>query len=362
LTLYGDPQGAKSSFEVFQYFSLKNLQWNGTLPASGGSGGGTIKLNLASGEFKKTSENHWNLTAKTLDLGIATNDGGALIQARNVEAQFEFWSLNGLPALNYSVVLSGNVNVTISASVFTLPGAMQVSYASNSERFVIYVCIIKPIQVDIVSPLEGQMEFLKGSVLVQADVKTAPGISVTQGSWWVDDKANKGAHFEGQMNYNEATGKWEGLWQTYQFGNGWYWLGVKMEGTQQGGFGFWAQDMVSVEVNNPWVEGRVIHQDGSQEDVWGIQINLAKPDGSTWSRQTTFSIAPDWIGVSLTAPGNLGNNPKMQFQKWTIPSDQQPEIWQSQNQTITITQDMQNMLFNDGAGARPLRIFYVETP
>jgi hypothetical protein len=295
-----------------------------------------------------------------LDFGIATNDGGALIQARNVEAQLEFWSLNGLPALNESIVLSGNVNVSISSSVFTLPGAMQVSYASNSERFVIHVCIIKPIQVDIVSPLEGQT--VKGSVLVQADVKTAPGISVKQGRWWADEKVDKGCHAEGQMNYNEATGKWEGLWQTYQVGNQWYGLGVQMEGTQQGGFSYWIGDSVSVEVNNPWVEVLVIHQDGSRENVWGIQINLAKPDGSTWSQQTNFPILPDWVGVSLTVPGNLWDNPKIQFQKWTIPSEQQPEIWASTNQTITITQDIQDMLFNDGEGARPLRIFYIETP
>jgi len=248
------------------------------LPTGGGSVG-SLRLNLASGEFKKISENQWNLTASMLDFWITANDGGALIQARNVEAQLEFWSLNGLSALNMSAILTGSVNVTISNAVLPLPGLMQASYASNSERFVLFVCVIKPIEVDIVSPSEGQRVI--GEVLIQADVKTAPGISVKQAWWWVDQKVDKGAHFDGQMNYNEGTGKWEGFWPSYQSGNDWYGLGVKMEGAQQSGYGYGAQEMLSVEVSNPWIETMLIHADGSPENIWGIKIDLMKPDSSS---------------------------------------------------------------------------------
>ncbi len=367
LTVYGDPEGARQALEMFQYLEAHNIEY-GTSTTDPNGNPINAALEISEVEFSRTPDGDDDFytaagagSVKGLDVHVDIGDMlNVDVEANEVEFGIEFWRLdNGLPAFNITAELTGNVYVSLSIAFLPLPGLQQAIYEFSGDYFVISVCVIKPIEVTMLSPSEG--ERISGHTLIQAEVKTAPGISVGQAGWWADRKPEKpedqGDHFDGELNYNETTGKWEGVWRTHSGGNGWYGLGVRVEGVQTGAsFSTWVQDMCGVEVNNPWVEAWLRHPDGSEEPLHGEIVIEVEADGNIWQMNVWFGMSPQWVGVSLTAP-EYWRDGNIQFEKWEIPGTP----WGSGDPRLTLTQDVIDMLFDGEGRARALRCIYVET-
>jgi hypothetical protein len=355
MTLYGDPEGARGAFEMFQYVELHDLTWRGALPKpyppqpGPPPPEGDIELELSSVEFRKVGENDWTGEVEGLNLHVVANDlVNVVVQADNVDVELEFWTSHDLPALNVTAELTGNVYVYLYASVLPLQGLQLALYEFSGDYFVISVTVIKPMEIALENPVEGDRVI--GNVQV-------PGISVERVDWWAEGKEdwNKDCRFEDSMWYDEIDGLWKADWHTWHGGNGWYALQAKAEAVQEGGFRYWDEETISVETDNPWVESWVKHPDGD-EQFDGLEIELEK-NGNFWHWQTGFNLPP-WMDVSLTAPGEWWDG-NIQFQSWIIMDEAGNKIFESDNPTLMIG-DVYAYLVN--GRARPLRCIYVETP
>jgi len=363
ITLYGDPEGARGALEMFQYVELHNLTWRGALPKpyppppGPPPPEGNIELELSSVEFQNGGDNEWTGEVEDLDAHVVVNDlVNVVVQADKVDVELEFWTSHDLPALNLTAELTGNVYVYLYASVLQIQGLQLALYEFSGEYFVISVTVIKPMEISLENPSEGDR--VVGDVQVQARVKTAPGISVERVDWWAEGKEdwNKDSRFEESMWYDDGDGLWKADWHTWQGGKGWYALQVRAEATQEGGFRYWDEETISVETDNPWVESWVKHPDWD-EQFDGLEIELAK-NGNIWHWQTGFNLPP-WMDVSLTAPGDFWDG-NIQFQSWLIMDEAGTKIFESDNPTLMIGDVYDAYLVN--GRARPLRCIYVETP
>jgi len=363
MTFYGDPEGARGVLEMFQYVELRNLTWIGALPQpyppppGPPPPEGSIELELSHIEFQKADDNDWTGEVEDLDVHVVVNDlVNVVVQADKVDVELEFWTSHELPALNVTAELTGNVYVYLYASVLPLQGLHLALYEFSGEYFVISVTVIKPMEISLENPSEGDR--VTGDVQVQARVKTAPGISVERVDWWAEGKEdwNKDSRFEDSMEHDEGDGLWKADWHTWHGGNGWYGLQVKVEATQEGGFRYGDEETISVETDNPWVESWVKHPDGNEEQFDGLEIELQKNE-NVWHWQTGFTLPP-WMDVSLTAPGEWREG-NILFHSWVVMDEAGNKIFESDNPTLMIG-DVYGSLFNERA--RPLRCIYVETP
>jgi len=358
MTLYGDPEGARGALEMFQHVELHNLTWTGALPKpyppppGPPPPEGSIELELSSLEFQKVGDNEWTGEVEELDAHVTANDlVNVVVQADKVDVELEFWTAqNDLPALNLTAELTDNVYIYLFAAVLPIQGLQLALYEFSGDYFVISVTVIKPMEISLENPSEGDR--IVGGVQVQARLKTAPGISVEHVDWWTDKKEENG-HFEESMSYNETSGLWEAVWHTWQFGNGGYNLAVKAEGIQEGGFRYGVEDRINVEVENPWVESWLIKPDGWEEWIDRLEIKL-EYETWTWSMETPFNLYP-WIGLNLTVPEQLWDDPAKPFDCWKIEDE-----FVSSEPRLTITEDIHNQLFDGEGRARPLRCIYVE--
>jgi len=268
-----------------------------------------------------------------------------------------FWTyMDMFPAVNITGVLTGNVEVSLRFAVLPLPGLELALYQFKGDQLIISVCCIKPMDVTIERPSNG--EKVNGDVQIQALVKAVPAISVDNVHGWIDGFENPV-----RMQYNEATGLWEGVWQSYNGGkgNGWYGLNVKAEcvewkSGQQ--FRYADQDRINVEVNNPWVSSYV-RRDWGLEWFGGLPVNLVHGSAS-WGRGTTFNFWPS-IGLSLTAPEYYWDG-NIRFSCWRIDDEFGNPQYESYNPTLTIDGEVFDKLFDGGGRARELKCIYEQVP
>ena len=355
MTLYGDPEGARGAFEMFQYVELHSLTWRGALPKpyplppGPPPPEGDIELELSYGEFQKIEDNRWTGKVEELNVHVVANDlVNVVVQADNVDVELEFWtSQNDLPALNLTAELTGNVYIYLFAAVLPIQGLQLALYEFSGDYFVISVSVIKPIEVTIVNPLDGIM--VNGDVEIEAEVKTAPGISIENVECWTENLK------EG-MWYDGTDDLWKAVWPSYYTGNGWHELVVRAEGVEDKAgttFRHPGEDRIKVEVNNPWVESSLIKPDGWEEWIDRLEIKLEYKTW-TWPMETPFNFYP-WIGLNLTVPEQLWDDPSIPFDCWKIEDE-----FVSSEPRLTITEDIHNQLFDGDGKARPLRCIYVE--
>jgi len=366
LTLYGDPASARQIFDAFQYFRAENLEWRGAFPVPQGPPL-NLGLTFASALFEKRNPDLYVLNVTTLHIVEKMGDlANVDFQADDADAEVKFWTLNnGLPALNVTAVLKGNVKVVLSIAVLPLPGLSLAAYSYEGDRFVISICVVKPVEVAIVNPPEnGQVS---GNVKIEALVKTAPGISLDGGNvwWWIEhEKWGSGRQ---PMTYNQGTGLWEAVWQTYNepavAGNGWCRLAVRAEGIEVNkpqGFRQGDEKRINVEVVNPPISvGAYVQTGEGRQELSGVNINWwYDKEGGTW--QTRFDLQPR-IDYTLEAPGGLpwGQGQNVGFQCWRI-EDQDGtirfEFWGGTK--LTIDRNVFRMLFDDQGNPRQLNCVY----
>ena len=339
LTMYGDPESSRQVLGLFEYFKTENLEWRGTFPPGPApSPPIDISLNLSSVEFQQVNEDYYALAASYLEFHMGGPDFvDVLVKADDVDADLEYCACMDLPALNVTVVLAGNVEVSLSVSVLPLPGLMQAVYQYKGDTYIIHLCILKPLEVTITAPSEG--DWVGDDVAVWASVKTAPGIRVDNVRYWADGEG----HFEDQMWYNEVDGRWEGTWPTYYQGNGDCKLVVRAEGVQenvQGGMGFSAENAIGLQVDN----GLIPVSAYVDNTPVNLQINWwHREDGGT---ETTPFEFQRWIDSGLAAPGewDLGEGNMIHFDRWII-EENGNIVWQNGDTNLGLHQDMLRMLY-----------------
>lgn len=347
LTIYGDPEGSRQAFDLFQYFTTKDLEWRGAMMDPQGNTV-DIGLNLTSVTFEKLDADNYALAAEDVafQLGIA-DMVNALVKADNVNIDITFWTYMDLPALNITAVLVDDVEVSLFLAVLPLPGLKQALYQYKGDLYIISICIIKPIEVTIVNPSEGDR--VNGDVNIQALVKTAPGISVEHADWWTDKKEENG-HFEGPMEFT-GNSLWEGVWHSYHGGNGWYEVWVGAEGIQEGIEGGFAPrygdgDLITVEVDNPPFEVHAYLETapGMFDEIFGLMMEW-------WYHEehetvgTPFDV-PRRIGSGLMAPGELEwDGGPIHFERWII-RDGGEIMFEHWDPNLEVNQEILGMLWN----------------
>lgn len=354
LTMYSDPEPARQTLDIFQYVTAENIEWRTTTTDLEGNAI-NVDVKLASVGFEKLSEDNYRGAVEGLDVYVAVGDLiYVLARADEVNVSMTFWTyMDMFPALNATGVATGDVELSFFVAVLPIQGLAQALYEYKGDRFVISWCIIKPIELAIEKPSDGDR--VSGDVKIQASVKAVPEISVEHVEWWTEGE--KEAHFGGPMDFNETSGLWEAVWHSYEGGNGRYNLAVRAEGVERKPgvqeFRYPIEDRINVEVDNPWVESIVIHPDGWEEWFDGLGIEL-EYETWTWSWQTPFNLGP-WIGLSLTAPGAWMDE-KIIFDCWMIEDNVI-----SEDPRLTITEEIFNLLSNGDGKARPLKCIYVES-
>jgi len=351
LTIYADPEPGRQILNMFQYVTAQNIQWRTTTTDQMGNSI-NIDFNLGSVLFQKLSEDNFVGTATGLNIRASLSDVfNIFAKADNVNVDLLFWRYADMPALNATGVLTGNVEISLFASVLPLPGLSQVLYEYKGDQYIIKFCIIKPMEVTIEQPSSGAV--VRGDVNVQALVKHAPEITVDNVFAWTPNENIP-------MHYNAMNGRWEGVWQSYNVGNGKAGIGVRAEGfePEPGApqYRYSDQKWIDVEVSNPWVQSFVLRNGGWLEGFGGLMVNLQYGQTS-WQRGTGFNFWP-WIGLSMTAPEYWWNG-NIRFNSWRIDDESGNTIFQSWEQTLTITEDIFGMLFDREGRARELKCIYV---
>jgi len=350
MTMYGDPDQIRPVFDIFQYFKTENLQWKGDLPQPMGappSQAGHIGMNLSFIEFQKTEDpNRYNLSADDYEFHIwATDVVDGYIKADSVNANITFWMSEDLPALNITVLLTGNVIVRLSGSVVPLGGISFVAYECVGPRYSINICVIKPVQVTITEPSEE--DTVGGVVPIRASIKVAPGIKV-RNVWWYADGPS---HYEGGMHYDEGTA--EASWETWHGPDGDYSIKARVEAYQESAQGptWWIESppvKVSVDNGDIHVTSWVWNGDQQkyiQED--GVRVN-SKLNGMEKQDVTAFDI--DRYRWYLEAPDkwDFGGG-QVPFRRWVI-SDGDPTfgwIWEHGGMGIRLEDWMLEKLYEE---------------
>lgn len=306
-------------------------------------------------KFQKLSEDSYigNVTGLNIrvDVGDLLN---VFVKADKVDVTMSFWTyMDMFPAVNATGVLTGNVEVSLHFAVLPLPGLELALYQYKGDKFIISLCCIKPIDVTIVEPSDG--ERISGDVKIKALVKVVPAINVNNVQGWIDEY-----NMQVPMQYNETSGHWEGILQTYNVGkNGWHDLNVKAEGVEwKGGqeLRYYDQDRINVEINNPWVSS-FVKRDWGLEGFGGLKVDLAY-DSASWMIETRFHFWPR-EGLSLMAPEYWWDG-KLRFSCWRIDDENGNPLLESSHPTLNITPEIVAMLFDGGGRARELKCIYEE--
>lgn len=351
LTFYGDPEPARPTLNMFQYVTAKNIELR---TATKDPQGNDININfkLATVKFEKLNEDNFKGLAGGLDAHVTVGDlFDILAKADNIDVDVLFWRYHDMPALNATGVLTGNVEINLSVQVLPLMGLSAAAYGYKGDKFTIKLCFIKPIDVNIENPSEGQK--VNGDVQIQALIKHAPGIQVENVHCWTDNGWNA------PMQYNEITGRWETTWPTYGFGgNGWTSIHVRADGVDRKPnapeYRYPSEDRIGVQVDNPYVNS--FH---TKEGQWmyfdGLKIDL-QHDSAMWTRHTGFNFYP-WTGLTLTAPEQWWEG-QIKFNSWRIDDEKGNTLFQSTDPTLTITEQTAALLINNGGNARELKCIY----
>jgi hypothetical protein len=163
------------------------------------------------------------------------------------------------------------------------------------------------------------------------------------------------------MQYNETSGLWESIFQSYNTGNGWHDLNVGAECIEwKSGqeFRYYYQDRINVEINNPWVNSYIM-RDGGLEGFGGLKVNLVY-DSTSWTMGTSFNF---WSqeGLSLKAPEYWWDG-KIRFICWRIDDENGNPLLESPDLTLNITLEIVGKLFDSDGRARELKCIYEEVP
>jgi len=307
-------------------------------------------------KFQKLNENNYNGSVKGLNVRVDVGDlFNAYVKADKVDVNLTYWSyLDMFPALNITAVLTGNVEVSLRFAVLPLPGLELAVYQYKGDQFIISLCCIKPIDVTITEPSNG--ERVSGDVKIQASVKAVPALTVNNVHAWID-----GYERPVPMEYNKASGLWEGVFQSYNTGNGWRGLNVRADGVEwKGGqeFRYYDQDRINVEIDNPWVNSYV-RRDWGLEGFGGLKVDLVY-DSASWMMGTGFNFWPR-EGLSVTAPEYWWDG-NIRFNCWRIDDENGNPLLQSFHPTLNITPEIVGMLFDGGGRARELKCIYEQVP
>jgi hypothetical protein len=354
LLIYVDPEPSRPVLDLFQYVAAQNIEWRGTTIADPQGNIVSINVKITSVKFQKLSED--NGVGNATGLNVRVNVGDLLnvfVKADKVDFNLTYWSyLDTFPALNITGVLTGNVEVSFYFAVLPLPGLELALYQYKGDQFSISLCLIKPIDVTITAPSNG--ERISGDVKIQASVKTVPALSVDNVHCWIDG-------YKMPMQYNETSGLWESIFQSYNTGNGWHDLNVGAECIEwKSGqeFRYYYQDRINVEINNPWVNSYIM-RDGGLEGFGGLKVNLVY-DSTSWTMGTSFNF---WSqeGLSLKAPEYWWDG-KIRFICWRIDDENGNPLLESPDLTLNITLEIVGKLFDSDGRARELKCIYEEVP
>jgi hypothetical protein len=162
------------------------------------------------------------------------------------------------------------------------------------------------------------------------------------------------------MQYNGGNGRWECTWKSYNSGNRWTGINVHAEGVvRKSGqeFRYPMDAGINVEIDNPFLNSYTSQQQGLNM-FGGLKIDL-RLDSNSWSMQTGFNFWPS-VGLSLTTQ-EYWMDGNARFNCWRIDGEQGNTLFQSPDLTLTITQEISNMLSNNGGRARELKCIYVPT-
>jgi len=354
LLVYSDPEPIRPVLNLFQYVTAENIEWRGSTILDPQGTPLSVNVKITSVKFQKLSENNYIGNATGLNVRVDISDlVNVFVKADTVNVNMTYWTYMGmLPALNVTGVLTGNVEVSIRFAVLPLPGLELTVYQFKGDQFIISLCGIKPIDVTIEKPSNG--ERLGGNVKIQALVKAVPALTVDKVVGWIDK-------CEVPMQYNETSGYWEGVLQSYNVGNGERGLNVRAEGVEwKSGqeFRYSDQDGIKVEINNPWVSSYV-KRDWGLEWFGDLRVNLMY-DSASWMRGTTFNFWPS-IGLSLTAPEYYWDG-NIRFICWRIDDEYGKMQFQSSDLTLTIDDYVFGKLFDGRGRARELKCIYVQVP
>jgi hypothetical protein len=114
---------------------------------------------------------------------------------------------------------------------------------------------------------------------------------------------------------------------------------------------------ISVEIDNPSLNSYVSQPQGLNM-FGGLRIDFML-DSNAWSMQTGFNFWPS-VGLGLTTQ-EYWMDGNVRFNCWRIDDDQGNTMFQSPDLTLTITQQISDMLSNGGGRARELKCIYVPT-
>jgi len=355
LVVYGDPQPLRPSMELFQYVTAQNIEWRGTSTSLDPQGNTlNVAFKLGKVTFGKLNEYNFNGTASGLDSHMSIGDLlDVTIKADNIVVNMTFWTyLDTFPAVNITGVLTGNVYVRLSIAVLPFPGLDLALYEYSGDQFSVSICAIKPLNLVIEAPENGQR--VRGDVMVQALIQAVPELSVENVMCWIDSGEKI------PMSYNEANGRWECVWKSYNSGNRWTELGVHAEGVARKSgqeFRYPFDSRIKVEVDNPFVNS-YLQRDQWLEGFGGLMIKL-NLDSSTWKQGTGFNFWPS-VGLNLEAPEFYWDG-NIRFNSWRIDDEQGNTLFESFDLTLGVTQEISDTLINGGGRARELKCIYMPT-
>ena len=351
LLIYSDPQSLQQGIGIFQLVKAQNIEWKGTTTDAQGNAV-NIAFKLGSVNFGKSSEYMFNGNATGLDAHVSLGDLlDVTIRADKVDINITFWTyLDTFPAVNITGVLTDHVYVRLSIAVLPFPGLDLALYEYSGDKFSASICAMKPMNLAIVNPANNQR--VSNDVTVQATIQAVPELSV--------ENVMCGTDYGEQMpmQFNQANGRWECVWHSYNPGNGWHGLNVHAEAVERKNgqeFRYSNDAGINVEVNNPWVNSYQ-SKDQGLEMFGGLQINM-NFNSIAWNRGTTFNFPPS-AGLNLEAPESSMNG-QIRFNCWRIDGEQGNNLFQSFDRTLTVTQGVADMLFDGGGRARELKCIYV---
>ena len=350
LLTYGDPESLRQGIEILQLLKAQNIEWKGS---STDPQGDPVNIGLKVGSiyFGKVNENRFSGNATAIDAHVSVaNVLDVTAKADKVEVNVTFWTyLDTFPAVNITGLLTGNVYLKLSLSVLPLQGMDFAMYEYSGDRFSVSICGIKPMNLGIETPTNGQM--VRGDVPVRAVIQVVPQLGLEN----VMFRTDYGEQIP--MQYNSGNDRWECNWRSYNSGNRWTGLSVHAEGveTKNGQeFRYPVDTGISVEIDNPYVNSYVSNQQGLQM-FGGLGIDLSF-DSNFWNMQTGFNFWPQ-VGMSLTTP-QFWMDGNIKFNCWRVDDEQGNSLFQSQSLTIVVTPEMSAALANDGGRARELKCIY----
>lgn len=358
LTMYSDPEPARPTLDLFRYVTAENIEWRGASMDPQGNAI-NIDVSLESVEFEKLDEDNYSGAVEGLYIHVAVGDLiYILVRADEVNVNMTFWTyMDMFPALNATGVLTGDVEVSLFVAVLPIPGLAQAVYEYKGDRFIISWCIIKPMDVTIEKPSDGDR--VSGDVKIQALVKAIPEISVEHAEWWTEGES----HFKGPMEFNETSGLWEGIWPSYKGGNGWYELNVGAEGVERKPgveeFRYPVEDRIKVEVENPPFEVHT-YLETAPDNFEEIPVEMEWWYREEYGREVTPFALERRVGYGLKAPEGWDAPPygAMHFKRWIIRDEVGNPIFEHGDPNLEVNEEILGMLWISEEAAGQLECIY----